>query len=77
MNHVWGLLAHPNREMRDIKNENETVSHHYTHHVLLLGLIPVGCAFIGTTQIGWDVSVERTIMPSVSLAFGLAILFDA
>ncbi|MGF6561714.1 Yip1 family protein [Erwinia aphidicola] len=77
MNHVWGLLAHPNREMRDIKNENETVSHHYTHHVLLLALIPVVCAFIGTTQIGWDVGVERTIPLSLSSAFGLAILFYA
>ena len=77
MNHVWGLLAHPNREMRDIKNENETVSHHYTHHVLLLALIPVVCAFIGTTQIGWDVGVDRTIPLSLSSAFGLAILFYA
>lgn len=77
MNHVWGLLAHPNREMRDIKNENETVSHHYTHNVLLLALIPVVCAFIGTTQIGWDVGVERTIPLSLSSAFGLAILFYA
>ena len=77
MNHVWGLLAHPNREMRDIKNENETVSHHYNHHVLLLALIPVVCAFIGTTQIGWDVGVERTIPLSLSSAFGLAILFYA
>ncbi len=77
MNHVWGLLAHPNREMRDIKNENETVSHHHTHHVLLLALIPVVCAFIGTTQIGWDVGVERTIPLSLSSAFGLAILFYA
>lgn len=77
MNHVWGLLAHPNREMRDIKNENETVSHHYTHHVLLLALIPVVCAFIGTTQIGWDVGVEPTIPLSLSSAFGLAILFYA
>ena len=77
MNHVWGLLAHPNREMHDIKQENETVSHHYTHHVLLLALIPVVCAFIGTTQIGWDVGIERTIPLSFSSAFGLGILFYA
>jgi Protein of unknown function (DUF1282). len=46
MNHVWGLLAHPNQEMRDIKQENESVSHHYTHHVLLMAAIPVICAFM-------------------------------
>ncbi|MBD8163086.1 Yip1 family protein [Erwinia persicina] len=77
MNHVWGLLAHPGREMRDIKQENETLSHHYTHHVLLMALIPVLCAFIGTTQIGWDIGIERTIPLSLATAFSLAVLFYA
>jgi len=77
MNHVWGLLAHPGREMRDIKQENETLSHHNTHHVLLMALIPVLCAFIGTTQVGWDIGIERTIPLSLSTAFSLAVLFYA
>lgn len=77
MNHVWGLLAHPDREMRDIKQENESVSHHYTHHVLLMALIPVLCAFIGTTQLGWDFGAPRTVQLSMISAFGLAILFYA
>lgn len=54
MNHVWGLFSHPDREMQVIRNENETVAHHYTHHVLLMAAVPVVCAFIGTTQIGWN-----------------------
>lgn len=37
-----------------IKSENETVSHHYTHHVLVMAAVPVICAFIGTTQLGWN-----------------------
>ncbi|VTP61048.1 Inner membrane protein yohC [Serratia rubidaea] len=53
INHVWGLLAHPSTEFKEIKRENESVSHLYTHHVLLMALIPVVCAFIGTTQLGW------------------------
>lgn len=77
MNHVWGLLAHPDREMRDIKRENETLSHHYTHHVLLMALIPVICAFIGTTQIGWDIGVGQTIPLSLFSAFALAVVFYA
>ena len=40
MNHVWGLFSHPYREMQVIKGENETVSHHYTHHVLIMAAIP-------------------------------------
>ena len=48
------FFSHPDREMHVIKSENETVSHHYTHHVLLMAAVPVICAFIGTTQIGWN-----------------------
>lgn len=77
MNHVWGLLAHPDREMRDIKQENETLSYHYTHHVLLMAFIPVVCAFIGTTQIGWDIGAGETIPLSLFSAFALALLFYA
>ena len=77
MNHVWGLLAHPDREMRDIRQENESLSHHYTHHVLLMALIPVLCAFIGTTQLGWDFGAQRTVQLSLVSAFGLAVLFYA
>ena len=54
MSHVWRLFSHPDREMQVINRENETISHHYTHHVLLMAAIPVICAFIGTTQIGWN-----------------------
>lgn len=41
MSHVWGLFSHPDREMQVINRENETISHHYTHHVLLMAAIPV------------------------------------
>lgn len=75
MNHVWGVLAHPDQEMRDIKHENESIPYHYTHHVLLLALIPVVCAFIGTTQIGWDLGARQTITLSLFNAFALAVLF--
>ncbi|MBP2170457.1 hypothetical protein J2125_003649 [Erwinia toletana] len=75
MNHVWGLMAHPNREMRNIKQENESVSHHYTHHVLIMAAIPVICAFIGTTQLGWDLGAERTIQLSMFTGIALGILF--
>ena len=71
MNHVWGLFAHPNREMSVIKSENETISHHYTHHVLLMAAVPVVCAFIGTTQLGWNFG-DGTII-KLSMLTGLAL----
>lgn len=63
--------------MRDIRQENESLSHHYTHHVLLMALIPVICAFIGTTQFGWRASDQPAIMLSLSTAFTLAVFFYA
>ncbi|UQQ17930.1 YIP1 family protein [Salmonella sp. WGH-01] len=58
-----------------IKSENETVSHHYTHHVLLMAAIPVVCAFIGTTQIGWNFGDGNVLQLSLFTAFALAVLF--
>ncbi|TBU96477.1 YIP1 family protein [Pseudomonas dryadis] len=60
MNHIWGLLAHPGREWRNIDSEKESITHLYAHHVLLMALIPVVSAFIGTTQIGWHLGGEVT-----------------
>ncbi|EPP1034490.1 Yip1 family protein [Cronobacter turicensis] len=77
MNHVWGLLSHPLREMQMIRRENETVSHHYTHHVLIMAAIPVLCAFIGTTQIGWDFGDGNVVKLSLFTGFYLAVLFYA
>ena len=75
MNHVWGLFAHPNREMSVIKSENETISHHYTHHVLLMAAVPVICAFIGTTQLGWNFGDGTVIKLSMLTGLALAVLF--
>ncbi len=75
MNHVWGLIAHPDREMRDIKQENESVSHHYTHHVLLMATIPVICAFIGTTQLGWALGEGQFIQLNLLTGIALGVLF--
>ncbi len=77
MNHVWGLFAHPNREMSVIKSENETISHHYTHHVLLMAAVPVICAFIGTTQLGWNFGDGTVIKLSMLTGLALAVLFYA
>lgn len=68
INHVWGLLSHPGREWRSIHREGETITHLYAHHVLLMALIPVISAFIGTTQIGWRITTEE--VAKVDLATG-------
>ena len=54
INHVWGLMTHPEQEWKAMQKEGETVSHFYLHHVLLMALIPVISSYIGTTRTGWD-----------------------
>ncbi|ERK09648.1 putative membrane protein [Serratia fonticola AU-P3(3)] len=75
VNHVWGLLTHPNVELKQIKSENESVSHLYTHHVLLMALIPVVSAFIGTTQLGWLSGQGQAIRLDMFTAFYTAVAF--
>jgi len=77
MNHVWGLFSHPDREMHVIRSENETVSHHYTHHVLLMAAVPGICAFIGTTQIGWGFDDGNIVKLSWTTGLALAVVFYA
>lgn len=77
MNHVWGLFSHPDREMHVIQSENESVSHHYIHHVLAMAAVPVVCAFIGTTQLGWNFGDGTTVKLSLFTGFVLAVLFYA
>jgi len=75
VNHVWGLLTHPGQELDKIRRENESVGHLYTHHVLLLAAIPVICAFIGTTQVGWQSGDGTGKLVSLGTAASLAVLF--
>ena len=75
LTHVWGLMAHPQREWKQIKGERETLTHLYEHHVLLLAAIPVICSYIGTTQVGWALGGDTTIQLSYLDALGAGIVF--
>lgn len=75
INHVWGLIHHPDREWREINSEHESVSHLYLHHVLWLAAIPVVSTFIGTTQFGWTFGGQDAIKVSYVNGLILGVLF--
>ncbi|ADZ89849.1 Yip1 family protein [Marinomonas mediterranea] len=77
INHVWGLLHHPDQEWRSISEEHETVSHLFMHHVLILAAIPVVSSFIGTTQVGWTFGGEEAFRVSYGDGIVLGIAFYA
>lgn len=78
VNHVWGLFSHPGSELQRIHREHETVTHVYSHHVLLMAAIPVVCSFIGTTQLGWNFgdgeNLQITMLTAASIAAAFYVL---
>lgn len=71
INHVWGLVHHPDREWQQISQEHESISHLYLHHVLWLAAIPVVSAFFGVTEFGWSFGGQHS--DKVSLANGMVL----
>ena len=86
IHHVWGLFTHPDQEWQEIRGEEETISHMYLTHVLILAAIPVISAYIGTTQVGWAhgsstpvklteaSALQMTIMSYLAMLAGVAVM---
>lgn len=77
INHVWGLMTHPGQEFQQIKREGESVRHMYAHHILLMAAIPVICAFIGTTQVGWNFGDGQILKLTPLTALYSAVIFTS
>jgi len=74
INHVWGLFAHPGQEWQSIRGEEETVSHMYLTHVLLLAAIPAVSGFIGATQVGWSIGGGEPVKLTQASCMQLAVM---
>jgi hypothetical protein len=73
LNHVWGLLSHPDKEWEVIGAEPCTIGNCYLRHVLVLAALPAVSAFIGTTQVGLQIGVGS----AVKLSFPSALMIGA
>src|SRR3990167_1805939 len=74
IHHVWGLFTHPDEEWQEIRGEEESISHMYLTHVLLLAAIPAVCAYLGTTKVGWTIGNGAPVMLTESSALQLSIM---
>ncbi|MEB0041280.1 MULTISPECIES: Yip1 family protein [unclassified Pseudomonas] len=87
INHVLGLFTHPDREWQHIRGDKEeTISHMYLTHTLILAAIPAVAAYIGTTQVGWVIgsrapvmlthesALWMTVMSYVAMLLGVAVM---
>jgi hypothetical protein len=83
IHHVLGLFTHPDQEWKEIRGEEESISHMYFTHVLILAAIPAISAYIGTSQVGWVVgdgapvklteasALQMTVMTYIAMLIGI------
>ena len=74
IHHVVGLFTHPDQEWREIRGEEESISHMYLTHTLILAAIPAVSAFIGTTQVGWVIGDRPAVMLTMESALWMSIM---
>ncbi|MET1078062.1 MAG: Yip1 family protein [Pseudomonas sp.] len=74
IHHVWGLFTHPDQEWQEIRGEEESISHMYLTHVLILAAIPAISAYIGTSQVGWSIGDRAPVMLTESSAMQLTFM---
>ena len=75
IHHVVGLFTHPDQEWKEIRgDQEESISHMYLTHTLILAAIPAVSAFIGTTQVGWVIGNRAPVMLTVESALWMTIM---
>lgn len=73
--HVIGLFVSPTKEWNEIHAKLKQGDCKVTFLVLLLGLIPPVCGFIGTTQFGWKIGTSHAVKLTYSSALPIAIAY--
>ncbi len=73
--HVVGLLISPTKEWHKIKQKLDANQCNYVPLILILGLIPPVCGYIGTTQFGWQIGTGAAIKLTQSNALMIAIAY--
>jgi hypothetical protein len=74
MNHVWGLFSSQSRDERDKKRERNRFASLYAPCAADGGGSGI-CAFIGTTQLGWNFGDGTVVKLSLMTGLALAVLF--
>ncbi|HEB57651.1 MAG TPA: YIP1 family protein [Gammaproteobacteria bacterium] len=75
LRHVWGLLSHPQQEWTAIREERCTIGKCYLSHVVLLAAIPPISAFIGSSQVGWQIGFGDPVKLTTGSAAQIAVAF--
>lgn len=71
LEHTLGILLHPDKEWRAIRNERNSFLQVFVSHVPILALIPTLASYYGVTQVGWSVGGSDVIRLTSASAMSL------
>ena len=76
LQHVLGMLTHPRREWKELRQEQSgSIVEVFIRYLLLLALIPPLSLLIGTTTVGWSITGAEPVRLSLEAAVPLALVF--
>lgn len=77
LSHILGLFFHSETEWHDIAKQHETLLH-ALFHIAALALLPVFCAYVSTSYIGWSVGGAEKIyiLGSSAVTFSVILYFS-
>lgn len=71
LEHTLGILLHPDKEWKAIRNERHSFLQVFLSHVPFLALIPTIASYYGVTQVGWSVADGEAIRLTAASAMSL------
>lgn len=75
LKHLGGMFINPAVEWERIRDARYSTGACLAGHTLLLALVPAVASFIGTTQIGWDVTGTQVVRLTSGSAARIAVLY--
>lgn len=74
LEHTLGIMLHPDREWKAIRNERHSFAQVFLSHVPILALIPCLSMYFGVTQVGWSIGDGDPVKLTSQSALMLCVL---
>ncbi len=74
LEHTLGILLHPDREWKAIRNDRHSFAQVFLSHVPILALIFPVSTYYGVTQVGWTIGDGALVKLTAESALSLCVL---
>lgn len=72
--HIWGLFTRPHKQWASLREERLGTGKAFAH-LMILAVIPVVCAYIGTTEVGWRIGNGPAVKITGDSALRIGVLY--